>query len=269
MIASMVDTREWQRFENGPKLTPDERLGGFERLLADLSATFSNVPSEQVNGVLQGALRRVGEALDLDRSSVWIAEDGDLFCTHDWTRFGCPAASGRISAHETLPWSLEQTKAGKLVQFSSVDEVPNEVDRASYRRLGTKSTVFVPLRVGGRSLGGVAFSAVHAQRSWPAATVSRLQLIASAFAGVLARRQADESLRAALAEVSQLRGEQAENVDVRKESRELSGTDAIFGAGPAMRLVQEQVQQVAATDSTVLFLGETGSGKEMGATQVH
>ena len=269
MIASVADVRDWQRFENDPELTPDVRPGGFERLLADLSATFGNVPSEQVNGVLQGALRRVVEALDLDRSTVWIAEDGDLFCAHDWSRFGCPAAPGRISAREALPWSLEQTNAGKLVQFSSVDEVPNEVDRATYHRLGTKSTVFVPLRVGGRSLGGVAFAAVHAGRSWPAGTVSRLQLIASAFAGVLARRQADESLRAALDQVAQLKGEQAENAHLRKEARELTGTGAVFGDGPAMRLIQGQVQQVAATDSTVLFLGETGSGKEMAATQVH
>ena len=48
----------------------DERLGRFERLLADLSATFVNVPAEQVNGVLRVALRRTVDALDLDRSTL-------------------------------------------------------------------------------------------------------------------------------------------------------------------------------------------------------
>ena len=38
---------------------------------------------------------------------------------------------------------------------------------------------------------------------------------------------------------------------------------------PRCAASQEQVQQVAATDSTVLLLGETGSGKEMFATQIH
>jgi formate hydrogenlyase transcriptional activator len=267
VIASVVDVREWQRLEKEPL---DERLGWFERLLADLSATFIDVASDQINGVIQDALRRIGEALNLDRSTLWIAEDGNLFSSHDWTRPGFPAAPGPISARELLPWSLEKTNAGELVQFSSVDEVPNELDRASYRRLGMKSTVAVPLRVGGRSLGVVAFAAVHAERSWPPATVRRLQLIASTFAGGLARRQADESLRAALAQVSQLKGDlQAENVSLRKEVQERIGPGTGIGDSPAMRRVKEQVQRVAATDSTVLFLGETGSGKEMAATQLH
>jgi len=269
VIASVVDVREWQRRETGSEWAPDEQLGRFERFLADLSAAFIDVPAEQVNDVLLDALRRTVEALDLDRSTLWIAEDGDRFATHDWTRLGIPIAPGAISGRELLPWSLEKTTAGELVQFSSVDEVPNEVDRATYRRFGTKSTVLIPLRAGGRSLGVVAFAAVRAERPWPPATVTRLQLVASAFAGVLARQQAAASLRAALDQVAQLKGERAENVHLRQQARELGGTGIVIGDSPAARLVQEQVQQVAATDSTVLFLGETGSGKEMVATQVH
>ena len=43
----------------------------------------------------------------------------------------------------------------------------------------------------------------------------------------------------------------------------------IVGQSPVMRRVIEQIQQVAATDSTVLLLGETGTGKELLATQIH
>src|SRR5881398_3610882 len=43
----------------------------------------------------------------------------------------------------------------------------------------------------------------------------------------------------------------------------------IVGQSPAMRRVIEQIQQVAATDSTVLLLGETGTGKELLATHIH
>jgi formate hydrogenlyase transcriptional activator len=43
----------------------------------------------------------------------------------------------------------------------------------------------------------------------------------------------------------------------------------IVGQSPAMRRVVEQIHQVAATDSTVLLLGETGTGKELLATEIH
>ncbi len=44
---------------------------------------------------------------------------------------------------------------------------------------------------------------------------------------------------------------------------------AIIGESGAIRRVIEQVHQVAATDATVLLLGETGTGKELFATEIH
>src|SRR5262245_63684686 len=49
----------------------------------------------------------------------------------------------------------------------------------------------------------------------------------------------------------------------------LLGLHTIVGQSPAMRRVVEQIQQVAVTDSTVLLLGETGTGKELLASQIH
>src|SRR5215204_3460419 len=43
----------------------------------------------------------------------------------------------------------------------------------------------------------------------------------------------------------------------------------IVGQSRAMRRVIEQICQVSATDATVLLLGDTGTGKELLATQVH
>jgi transcriptional regulator with GAF, ATPase, and Fis domain len=45
--------------------------------------------------------------------------------------------------------------------------------------------------------------------------------------------------------------------------------DNIVGESPAIRRIFAQVEQVAATDSTVLILGETGVGKELVARAIH
>ena len=46
-------------------------------------------------------------------------------------------------------------------------------------------------------------------------------------------------------------------------------TRRIIGASAALQDVLRQIEQVAATDSTVLLLGETGTGKELLASRVH
>jgi formate hydrogenlyase transcriptional activator len=55
----------------------------------------------------------------------------------------------------------------------------------------------------------------------------------------------------------------------RLEGQERLDTGPIVGSSAAMRRALEQIRQVASTDSTVLLLGETGTGKELFATQIH
>ncbi len=56
--------------------------------------------------------------------------------------------------------------------------------------------------------------------------------------------------------------------EIRDEGDAASG-DAMIGSAPALRRVRERIAQVAATDSTVLIQGETGTGKELVARAIH
>src|SRR5262245_21125742 len=79
-----------------------------------------------------------------------------------------------------------------------------------------------------------------------------------------------ESLRAVAPELSAFRDERrTDGARARREGPGLFGLSSIVGQSAAMRRVVEQIHQVAATDSTVLLLGETGTGKELFATQIH
>ena len=56
---------------------------------------------------------------------------------------------------------------------------------------------------------------------------------------------------------------------VESASADTTDASAILGRCPAVRSVIQQLRQVAATDSTVLLLGETGTGKELFASELH
>jgi PAS domain S-box-containing protein len=76
--------------------------------------------------------------------------------------------------------------------------------------------------------------------------------------------------KAALAEVVRLRDEiHLENVTLKREVKERRGFETIVGDSEAIRSVLAEIERVAATDATVLLLGETGTGKELFATRTH
>src|ERR1700746_323574 len=60
-----------------------------------------------------------------------------------------------------------------------------------------------------------------------------------------------------------------ENLALREDIDRTSMFEEIVGSAPALRRVLTQVERVAGTDSTVLILGETGTGKELVARAVH
>ncbi len=62
---------------------------------------------------------------------------------------------------------------------------------------------------------------------------------------------------------------QAENAYLRQEVERDADCGEIVGKSEAIRHVLEQVDQVAATDASVLIHGETGTGKELIALAVH
>jgi formate hydrogenlyase transcriptional activator len=70
--------------------------------------------------------------------------------------------------------------------------------------------------------------------------------------------------------VRQLRDRlQAENIYLAAEIKAEQGFDEIIGSSQALRKALRDVEKVAPTESTVLILGETGTGKELVARAIH
>jgi PAS domain S-box-containing protein len=90
------------------------------------------------------------------------------------------------------------------------------------------------------------------------------------FRDVSQRREADEKLRAALAEVDQLRERlEQENAYLQEEIRTETNPRGIIGRTAAVQKTLRQVSLVAPTDATVMITGESGTGKELIARAIH
>ena len=87
---------------------------------------------------------------------------------------------------------------------------------------------------------------------------------------ITARKQMEAHLNEKIQEVEGLkqRAEQ-ENVYLKEEIGLLVEQTDIVGKSVAIQNVLSQAKQVARTDSTVLLLGETGTGKELVARAIH
>lgn len=87
---------------------------------------------------------------------------------------------------------------------------------------------------------------------------------------VTEQRQAEQRLRSALAENILLKEKlSAENMVLRDEMRRATSVSGIVGQSKSLRGILASAEQVAKVDSTVLLLGETGTGKELLARAIH
>jgi formate hydrogenlyase transcriptional activator len=249
-----------------------EELQAFERMLADFSARFANIPVEQVEVEIRAVQTLLLKFLGFDRCTfAEFQDDGSLVVLSSTAVDGVDATPlGPLPAQ--LDWFIARLRAGELLAVQDpADDLPVEaVGEVEYfRRTGMHSHLSIPFRIGGRIIGAVAFAAFRDTRAWPDDLIARLTLVGEVFAHAVARKREHEKLLKAMAEIKILKDRLERENAYLKGAAQVRPLQGIMGKSPRFLTVLDDIVQVARTDSTVLLLGETGTGKEVLAQAIH
>jgi PAS domain S-box-containing protein len=246
IVALLAQRAKRRRAERGL----GERLR-FETLLSGLSSGLIQVPASEVEAAIERGLAQVVEFLGVDRGNLHLYVRRGEIRRISWAVVGTERLPGFLESGQ-FPWAAEQTRRGRVVRFSHLQELPLEaaVDRESYARVGTRSHVSLPLRAGGPMLGVLSFDSTRSGWWCSDELVDRLRLLSEIFASALARRRAEQLL--------------AERLRFETLLSELSAaftTVPAAGIDAELERWQQRIVEFLGIDrSTVAQLAEDGTG---------
>ena len=177
------------------------------------------------------------------------------------TALDFPAHEEPCAAGEIIP--LEGTPAG--LALTTREPVLSDYRKTEDARIvssGLKSGCTAPLLFRDRALGVLSIKSLreNAFSQEDAELLGQVaKQVAIAVANALAYREI-ETLKNKLEE---------EKLYLEEEIRTEYNFEEIIGNSPALKRVLQEVETVAATNSTVLIYGETGTGKELVAHAIH
>ncbi len=252
----------------------DNRLPNVERLAQELCARFSQIPPDTLDDRLREVLLRLIDELGLD-GALLVSPAGQRART---AAVGSALTSGRvISEFLARPRVQSVTGQSEILLVSgpphNTSSVLSSDDHLHLWALGIRTLIVVPLWRQRFDGGAIA---LYSQRS-----ISRLDVLSLRPLTTLA-----ETMRGALEQGQSTLPGPAPGIQDPEAARRpatgangSTGTDTgierqgldetLIGESAVWRYVVFRMEQVAATHATVLLLGETGTGKELVAREIH
>jgi len=178
--------------------TLQERLQ-FEHLISDLSATFINIPSDQIDEKIENGLHLIVESLSVERSAFfeYSETESTLKSNHTWTVDDRYQISSEVDFGKEFPWALNTLLKGEFVNFATIKNLPKIAtkDKVSLKKWKVKSSIVVPLKVGGKIVAALSVGTFSYEKKWENKLFPRLKLIGEIFANALHRRRTEEELK--------------------------------------------------------------------------
>jgi len=242
---------------------------------------------QSLEELLKKLVRRILDRPHVARVRIWLIDQGDI-CATCARRPDCPDQTRCLHAvagganmlsdqgeeedylHMTDPFSRipigfgaagKIAATGKQLVLRDLDKDPGELFFLPWLKVDkVRGYNGVPIIYKGEVLGVIA---VFSRANVPEGAEVWGRVFADHIAGAIANARAFEEIQRLKSQLEQ------QNAYLQEEVVEAKAFGDLVGQSAALRHIVSQIDLVAPTDASVLILGETGTGKELVAHEIH
>lgn len=134
---------------------------------------------------------------------------------------------------------------------------------------GLKQAIFAPLKDGEKKTG-ILVILMREKRNLSRNDISLIQGVSDQLSIAVANIKANEKIERQFAEINQYKKQlEEENLYLQEEIQTTNNYSELIGNSFVMKKIFQLVSKVSESESSVLILGETGTGKELIARAIH
>ena len=251
----------------------EERLR-FQGLISGISTKFIGLSGDEFEQATQDTLGEIGKYFEVDTVRLYrLSPKGDVLKIRNmWRSENLAPPEEMPEIHKMVyPNLAAHYSKGESILFSSMEECPPMPELLKILKFfGTKAGVGVPLEIDDSGVDIFAMDKVHSEHVWPEGIIEHSRAIGKVILSAMRRREAEVELQDTYEEIKRLKDRlEQENIYLRKEIEINYRHDEIVGESDAIKGVLSQAEMVSNQNTSVLILGETGTGKELVAHAIH